>query len=296
MAVSSETHRVVEISFRVFLHQIMKKWWLLGAAGVLGMLLGIGAVMITPITYTAEAVLADGSSSGSGSAGGLAALSGINLRSSGMNKFTALVRSAETAERLAKDDRFMHILFGRRWHRTATGWAGTLTLRQTIKKKIYDLFGIPIHFEPGVDAIMVYTGRLKPNKTELSRTLTYSLNGGKPDDAFYLLNSILEAAEAVNEEREEARVLVRQHMLNDEVQKTQNVLLRQQLTEMYARELLKFADAKSKANSLVDVISISASDNPTTPKPLLIIAIATLSGIAIALGYILVMHSSNGDR
>jgi len=278
--------------------KVRRRWWLVLAFALLGLIAAVVYLRNASYTYTAELrVSAAESSNGRLSAGdrlgGLAALAGVAGEAQAASPFRLYlegVKSREVAERLARDPVLMRNIFVNEWDPERRTWRQPQGFLGGIKAGVWNLLGLPrfAWTPPGPARLQDYIGaNVAVVQSVKSPLVSIALQTPDPKFGMRFLTRLDKTTDDILREKQQERTRSNIAYLSDKLRGVTFVEQRAQLFAALNVEQRQEMLANSRAPYAADAFGVpTASLAPTKPRqlPLLIGGplIGTILGVVLA--------------
>ncbi|MBC7521871.1 MAG: hypothetical protein H7268_12360 [Sandarakinorhabdus sp.] len=279
-----------------FIHGVLatirRRWWLLPAGMLAGLLLAGVYLARAQYLYSSELkVYAAPSSSGSrpqSPLGGLAALTGLGGGSEAVSPFRFYldgVYSPEVANRMARDPAVMHTIFAGEWDARAKAWRQPSSLSGALRGLVAGLLGLPQFGWQAPDANRLQ-GFIADNVTirQSVKTPIATIGFDYPDPVF-APKFILKLHQTVDDYLREQQAARTRGNIAYLAGKLETVTLAEQrqalvtsLTEQERLAMLAYGNAPYAADPF-DQVTVSAE--PTRPRPIPLLIGALVAGLIL---------------
>lgn len=259
----------------------------------LAFLLGVLLLHLADSKYTASLVVTP-AQTGNGEVsglGGIAAMAGVNLSGADDQNRFALYRagllSREVAAELARDEELLRQIFPRDWSASHNGWAAPESTIGSTVTAVKTVLGFPLRrWEPPGPARMQDFLRRNVTIIEDKDNPIYSiqLEMKNPEIAVAILTRIHEISDSIQKNRAQGRAKSRIDYLSSELQKNSLLERRTAIASLLVEQennLMMSSSDEPFAAYPFDGLVISTS--PTSPRPLLVLALSIAAGIGLAL-------------
>ena len=232
-----------------------------------------------------------------GSMSGLASLAGINLGDSNNTRFTLYVEalhSLHVADALISDPKIAQTIFADEWDSRTKSWRERQSTLSSALRTAGSVLGAPPRSwtPPTADRLKEYLKRqiiiVEDKQSPLVR-VEYK----HPDREFsiYLLTKINDSADALLRERMLSRTDSYIKYLNSKLLIVSNAEQRAAIAEaLGGQERIRMVAMSDRPFAAELFERPSATQQFTSPRPLVVIVVGLLSGMLIGLTYIIVRH------
>ena len=274
-----------EVSFRDLVGIFWRGKWLIVAVTAVSVLIAVGAVLIAQKEYTTDMLIAPASEDssrmgGMGSLvsqfGGLASLAGISVGGSTKKvESLAILQSGALAENYIRNHNLIPVLFSDLYDAKKRAW-------KTKNGKSPTLWQAQRYFRNNVIKV---SEDAKTGLATLSVTWTDPAVASQwANDLVKITNNFLREKAARESERNIA-------YLNEQVSKTTVVEVRKAIYALLENEIKASMLARGNEEYALKVIDPAvAPERPSSPKPLLWVAIGVLGGGLLSAVIVLVRH------
>jgi capsular polysaccharide biosynthesis protein len=286
-----------EITIRGLLETLVRGWWLLLAAIVLAVLVTTVALKLESPLYTATMIVAPAPTDLTAASqlaseleefASLATLaqSPVKLeRVSNLERYVLLFGSTALAARLQAEHGLLQMAFDSDWDAENQVWRQPQGLRAAIERAVLGFFGFPSWTEPDIPALADWLdGRVGVNRLGGGAMLRLRMEHVRPEFAAAVVAMVHETADAMLREdalaRVDAQIALAERELAAATAPTRRQALEDMLRAHYQVQAVLQVDQPYAAQVMVPV---TASATPTSPNPLLILALAAMVGAILGI-------------
>jgi uncharacterized protein involved in exopolysaccharide biosynthesis len=278
------------------LRAVRSRWPLVLAIMAAFFVVALVYLRTTSYTYTVgmrvSSAQASSQPGGLGALGGIAAIAGLG---GGMAGDTATpfklylegLTSREVATRLSHDPEIMHAVFARQWDARTKSWQQPTSALRGIKNAIFSVLGLPVYpwSPPGAAELQEYLARtVVINQTTKSPLVTLTVESADPAFAIKFLTKLHEANDAFVREQAKARTESNIDYLKTRVDDIGLTQFRQVLFSAIAEQGQQMMLVNATAPYAAEPFGpSSASPRPTAPRPIPVLAGATIAGLIAGL-------------
>lgn len=262
----------------------------------LGLTMAIAYLHVTPRRYMARMVVtpADQSGSkGSSNLAGLGSLVGLNLNEqagSAFSMYGEAVTSYAVAQRLNADRDLMKRVFNKSWDARENRWREPSSAIKPLIVSVKSVLGMPLRpwHAPDAADLKAYLDReLTAAEDKRKAAITLSYENEDPDFAKIFLGRVNAAADGYMRGEALSRATTYVKYLEQRLAQVQVSEYRQSMAQVLGNYEKTRMMASSTASYAAEPFGgIWVSQEPTSPKPIPVIALGLLSGIAIWLIYV----------
>ncbi|GGE09743.1 hypothetical protein GCM10011529_15110 [Polymorphobacter glacialis] len=244
-----------------------------------------------PHRYMAVMVVTPADQSGSKAAGnlaGLGSLVGLNLNEQAGSAFSMYGEAATSyavAQLLNSDRDLMKRVFPRSWNDRENRWQEPPSAIRPLIKSIKSLLGMPIRpwHEPDASDLKTYLDReLSASEDKRKAAITLSYENEDAKFARIFLGRVNAAADGYMREQALARATTYVEYLEQRLAQVQVAEYRQSMAQVLGNYEKTRMMASSTASYAAEPFGgIWVSQDPTSPKPLPVIALGFFAGLAI---------------
>jgi LPS O-antigen subunit length determinant protein (WzzB/FepE family) len=286
-----------EITIRGLLETLWRGWWLLLVAIVLALLVTTVALKLESPLYTATMIVAPAPTDLAAASqlaseleefASLATLaqSPVKLeRVSNLERYVLLFGSTALAARLQAEHGLLQTVFESDWDAENQVWRQPQGLKATIERAVLGFFGFPSWTAPDIPALAEWLdGRVGVNRLGGGAMLRLRMEHARPEFAAAVVAMVHETADAMLREdalaRVDAEIALAERELAAATAPTRRQALEDMLRAQYQVQAVLQVDQPYAAQVMVPV---TASATPTSPNPLLILALAAMVGAILGI-------------
>jgi len=296
-----------ELDLWEVLERVRRHWLLILAGAVIGLMGAIYVLHTSTFNYTASMKVIPASLSDStinqplgNGLSALASLAGLNAQTQMVSPFTLYLQgpsSFEVAAKLMKHDDLVHRIFSSEWNATKEQWEEPPpSTRRKLRDFLAPYLGLPMYpwQPPGAADLQQYlNGAVKITQDPASPVVLITYDHPDPTFAVEVLKALNYETDQMVRERALARATSYIGYLSKQLQivniAEHRLTLTQALSEQEKFRMAASADISYAADAFDGPI---ASLVPTSPRPILVLAIGLLVGIVLSIPAVLLI----GDR
>jgi uncharacterized protein involved in exopolysaccharide biosynthesis len=285
----------VGLGFGTLLQRARQRWWVCLLAILATVSAAIFYLHVASYRYTAELTVGPaqnegGRSGGMGALRELGALGGISLPVSQgaipMMQFIETLQSRETAEVLAKDQRFMRRLFRSQWDEASGQWKEPRTLFRSLSGAILSFIGAPRQpwAPPAAAQVQEFLEkRLKIEENPKTPFVVIRYSDTDPEFAILVLDRTTQITNASLRRRALARADENIRYLSAQLQTVMLAEHREALAQALGQQERQRMFASSSAPFAAEPLGqTTVSSRPTSPAPLQVMVLAIVIGAVLA--------------
>ncbi len=272
--------------------------WIIVAATLVGLVLAIFMLSILPRKYTAFLQLVPMEQSGAAlnrNISGLASLAGINLPRGQASQFTyvlEVMKGADTAAAVARDQSLMHRLFPSQWNARERRWQQPDSALRPYASAVKSLLSMPqpAWHPPGKAELQTLVQRrLMVGEDPKKALVTLSFDDRDPTAARDLLVALHKAADGQLRARALDRTQANIQYLSMKLRTVDLAEHREALATALAEQerVLMTASVTGLDFAADELGSASVTDLPTSPNTLLVLASGLGGGMALGAAMVL---------
>jgi uncharacterized protein involved in exopolysaccharide biosynthesis len=277
---------------------LWRNWRLIGACALIGLVVSSLYLHVATYRYTAELTVIPVQSSGGGAAGrlggiaDLASLAGVSLpKDQGFAQYQLYfegIHSRSVADALSKRTDLMKVIFRSEWDEKTKSWRQPTSPLRPIVQAFKFILGIPNYdWQPpdGARLLLYMNSEIKVAEDPKKALATISFDHRDPKFAVAFLRALHDTVEG--QLRQKALSVSRQYVsyLSEQLKTVTMVEQRQAimnaLVEQEKSVMMASSNAPFAAESFGDP---TASYRPTSPVPILVLALGFLIGAAVGAG------------
>lgn len=269
--------------------------WLVPALALAGLLLAVVYLRTADYTYTVALRVAPAPSSarestGLGALGNLASLTGVTIEAAPATPFRLFVegvRSREVAVRLARDPLLMQQVFAREWDAGNRRWVEPNGVGVRLRNGLYSMVGAPVQrwSPPDAARLQAFLGaHVLVDQNPRTPLVTISIDTTDPSFARQFLQKLHATTDMWLREKSLRRTAQNIAYINARLPGVTMADHRQALFATLSDQEQRFMMASNPAAFAAEPFGdIAASPNPTKPRQLPILAVATLLGALLGI-------------
>lgn len=298
MSSAPDGTRTDELDLIGLVYRFWRQKWI-GLAFVFASLCaGLFYLNITERIYTAQLLVSPVDQSANRMPQGLSSLSslvGVDIsgQSSVFSMYSDAIKSYSVAKQLSMDPRIMHWIYRNSWDARAKRWQQPVSQSGSITSVIKALIGWqtrPWHPPDAKDLKLFIDGSVQISEDKRKQSLTVSFSDADPEFAAYFVGRVNGAADTVLRQRAIKRAdayidYIKRRLANVEVY-SYRLSLFELLASYEKTKMLASSDISYAGEAFSDVW---VSPVPTSPKPLIVIAISLLAGLVAWVAYVLLL-------
>jgi hypothetical protein len=302
--------RSADLTFGRIFFLMVKKWRALLIGALAGLVVAFGIIAMSIPKYTVSMIVAPvqvaGSSGSLGDTGGIGkaiglagALGGSADREAPFTYYQTELKSVAVAQEvIQKRPEIMRAIFLKYWDAATQSYRPATSVGGRLLGPIYRFFNIRTSATP--DAVMLQKyidGQVKVDTDRYDNGLTLSISTPNPDFGRALLQAINEAADNLLRQHAQDRALKMIDYLNLNLTSIPQIAVSNALAQLLLEQERLKALSQSGIPYAADVLDpASASSLPTSPKPILILPLGIIGGIAGAILIIVFLDAARSRR
>ncbi len=297
----------VGLGFGTLLQRARERWWICLLVAMATVAAAIGYLHVATYRYTAQITVGPaqnegGRSGGMGALRELGALGGISLPVSQgaipMMQFIETLRSRETAEVLARDERFMRRLFSSQWDEASGQWKEPQSLVRSLSGAVLGFIGAPRPpwAPPGAPQVQEFLEkRIKIEENPKTPFVVIRYSDPDPEFAILVLDRVTQITNSSLRRRALARADENIRYLSGQLQTVMLAEHREALAQALGQQERQRMFASSSAPFAADPLGkTTVSSRPTSPAPLQVMVLAVVIGGVLA--FLVLLMPSFGRR
>ena len=273
---------------------LLRQWWLILAAALLGLAAASIALHVLTFRYTATLQLTPTEQAGTGisrNISGLASLAGVSLPKTQVQTFPLLLETLhgrDVAALLARDRAIMHHVFAKDWDARTATWRQPPDGLRGLKSAIKGLLGIPNYpwQPPGAADLQEHLQKRLDIAEDTKRSIaTVGYSDADPAFAARILGQLV----ALADQRLRARALARSTSYIAYIQeKLRTVSIAEHrealVTAMSEQEKQRMMASANQPFAGDPFGSVAVSEKPTSPIPALVLGGGVAAGVLAGFG------------